>query len=74
MAIVQLNIFDCDTDIRKNDCVFQRLMELQNEEELNVGNMQIKRNKRFYVVEKSSDFEVVFLNIQSCYEFVNRNL
>lgn len=73
MSIVQLNIFD-DVQIRQNDSIFKQLVDLQNEGEMHVEDLQIKRNKKFYVVEKDSEFEVVFLDVQSCYEFMNQYL
>lgn len=73
MSIVQLNIFD-DVQIRQNDSIFKQLVDLQNEGEMHVEDLQIKRNKKFYVVEKDSEFEVVFLDVQNCYEFVNQYL
>ncbi|MEY9975279.1 hypothetical protein [Lysinibacillus sp. RC79] len=72
--IQQLNIFDCDTSIQQNDWIFQRLEALQIERALHVGELQISRTERFYVVEKEAEFEEVFRDIERCYEFINRNL
>ncbi|MGE7111258.1 hypothetical protein [Lysinibacillus sp. NPDC047702] len=73
--IQQLNIFDCDTSIQQNDSIFQRLEALEIEQhKLNVGNMQVSRTERFYVVEKEAEFEEIFPNIERCYEFINKNL
>ena len=72
--IQQLNIFDCDNSIQRNDWIFQRLEALEVEHKLNVGSMQVSRTERFYVVEKEAEFEEIFPNIERCYEFINLNL
>ncbi|MFF5993683.1 hypothetical protein AAGS61_02860 [Lysinibacillus sp. KU-BSD001] len=74
MSIAQLNMFDYDIIIKKNDCIFRKINALQPGDSLYVEDIKIERTEKFYIVEKESDFEEVFRNVERCYEFVNRNL
>ncbi|MNH44052.1 hypothetical protein D3C79_1061020 [compost metagenome] len=76
MSIVQLNMFDCDTNIQRNDYVYRQLEALQIDSTLQLGDMRVSRNERFYVVAKEAEFEEVFNlgKIQKCYEFINKKL
>ena len=74
MWINQLNIFDCDTNIQRNDWIFQQLEVLEIERTLIVGELRISRTEKFYVVEKEAEFEEVFRKIERCYEFINGEL
>lgn len=76
MSIVQLNMFECDTNIRINDYVYQQLEALQIDSTLRFGDIRVSRNEKFFVVVKEAEFEEVFniYKIQKCYEFINEKL
>lgn len=76
MSIVQLNMFDCDTNIQRNDYVYRQLEALQIDSTLQLGGIRISRTEKFYVVVKEAEFEEVFNlgKIQKCYEFINEKL
>lgn len=76
MSIVQLSMFECDTNIQRNDYVYRQLEALQIDGTLRIGDIHVSRNEKFYVVAKEAEFEEVFniYKIQKCYEFINEKL
>ncbi|MGR6906177.1 hypothetical protein [Lysinibacillus sp. BSL11] len=76
MSIVQLNMFECDTNIRINDYVYQQLEALPIDGTLRFGDIRVCRNEKFFVVATEAEFEEVFniYKIQKCYEFINEKL
>lgn len=74
MSIVQLSIFDCDISIQKNDCIFQQLVNLEDGQTMQVQDIEIKRDSKFFIVRKTTEFEELFHDIHFCYRFINSNL
>lgn len=74
MSIEQLNIFDCDLSIQRDDTIFQLLKILQDGQTEQVAEMQITRDGKFFVVKKTTEFEELFHDIHFCYRFINSNL
>lgn len=76
MSIVQLSMFDCELNMRHNDNVYQQLEALQIGSNMRIGNIQVSRTEKFYVVAKEAEFEEVFniFKIRKCYEFINEKL
>lgn len=74
MSISQLSIFDCDISIQSNDSIFQRLKDLQDGQTVQVAEMQIIRDGKFFIVKKTTEFEELFHDIHFCYRFINNNL
>ena len=74
MSIQQISIFDCDISIQSNDCIFQQLKNLQDGQTMQVQDVQIKRDGKFFVVQKTKEFEELFSDIHYCYKFINSNL
>ncbi|MFL1998379.1 hypothetical protein VYF65_004179 [Lysinibacillus irui] len=74
MSVEQLSIFDCDFSIQSNDFIFQRLKNLQEGQTMQVTDMQITRDAKFYIVRKEKQFEELFRDIHYCYKFINKNL
>ncbi|MFJ7662978.1 hypothetical protein ACIQXW_11295 [Lysinibacillus sp. NPDC097162] len=72
MSIIQLNIFECDISIQRDDFIFLQLEELQIESQLFIGDLRISRTEKFYIVEREAEFEEVFRDIKCCYEFINQ--
>ena len=56
MSIVQLNMFDCDTNIQRNDYVYRQLEALQIDSTLQLGGIRVSRTEKFYVVAKEAEF------------------
>ncbi|MDM5352611.1 hypothetical protein QUF65_17430 [Lysinibacillus sphaericus] len=74
MSISQLSIFDYDINIQSNDCIFQQLLNLQDGQTVQVAEMQITRDSKFFTVKKTKEFEELFHDIHFCYRFINNNL
>ncbi|MFW7187313.1 hypothetical protein [Lysinibacillus sp. BNK-21] len=76
MSIVQLSMFDCEVNMRNNDYVYRQLEALQIGSNMRIGNIQVSRTEKFYVVAKEAEFEEVFniFKLQKCYEFINEKL
>ncbi len=74
MSIGQISIFDCDISIQSNDYIFQQLKNLQDGQVMQVQDVQIKRDGKFFIVKKTTEFEELFHDIHYCYKFVNSNL
>lgn len=74
MSIVQMSIFDCDISIQSNDSVFQRLKSLQDGQTIEIQDIQITRDSKFFTVKKTTEFEELFRDIHFCYRFINSNL
>lgn len=74
MSISQLSIFDYDINIQSNDCIFQQLLNLQGGQTVQVAEMQITRDSKFFTVKKTTEFEELFHDIHFCYRFINNNL
>lgn len=74
MSIVQLSIFDCDISIQRNDCIFQQLVNLKDGQTMQVQDIEIKRDSKFFIVKKTNEFEELFSDIHYCYRFINSNL
>ena len=64
MSIVQLNMFECDTNIRINDYVYQQLEALSIDGTLRFGDIRVCRNEKFFVVAKEAEFEEVLTFIK----------
>lgn len=74
MEVMQYTIFDCDDIVRESDCVLNRLKGLLCESEIQIGELEVRRSARFYCVAKDAEWELLFANVEDCYEFVNRTL
>lgn len=76
MSIIQLNMFDCDTNIQRNDYVYRQLEALRIDSTMHIGDICVSRNEKFYVVAKEAEYEEIFNlgKIQKCYEFINKKI
>lgn len=74
MVVSQLSIFDCDINIQSNDSIFQQLLNLQDGQSLQLQDLEITRDSKFFVVKKTTEFEELFHDIHFCYRFINSNL
>lgn len=74
MSIVQMSIFDCDISIQSNDSIFQQLNSLQDGQAIQIQDMKITRDSKFFTVKKTTEFEELFRDIHYCYRFINSNL
>lgn len=56
------------------DPIYLKLSSLEENDELDLHEIKIKRTEKFYEVEKSNEFHEGFRTMMDCYRFINANI
>ena len=57
-----------------DDLIYSQLSSLEENEEIDLHEVKIKRTEKFYEVEKSNEFHEGFKTVMDCYRFINSKI
>ena len=72
MQYEQTSLFNFS--ICNEDSIYLKLSLLEENDELDLHELKVKRTEKFYEVEKSDEFHEGFRTMMDCYRFINANL
>lgn len=67
----QMNVYEVIG--REDDPIYSRLTKLQENDEIQIDELRIRKTDKFYEVE-NADLHEGFKTVERCYEFISSNV